>query len=71
MPKPKLKLETRMRVMEMATEIVAEAAQNTNVLWMIEFQEELLERLYRKMIGLLEEGIAKGRAVDERDEGGE
>jgi hypothetical protein len=49
------KMSTRLRVLEMATEIAAEAAQNTNVVWMLEFQEELIERLYRKMISLLDE----------------
>jgi hypothetical protein len=36
MAKSKTKLETRMRVLELAAEIAAEAAQNTNVIWMIE-----------------------------------
>jgi hypothetical protein len=51
-----LSMEERMEVMEMVTEIASEAAQNPNVVWMIEFQEELVERLYRRMVGLLEEG---------------
>jgi hypothetical protein len=53
------KIETRLRVLEMATEIAAEAAQNTNVIWMIEFQEELIERLYKKMIVLVEDDGGK------------
>jgi hypothetical protein len=53
------KIETRLRVLEMATEIAAEAAQNTNVIWMIEFQEELIERLYKKMIVLVEGDATK------------
>lgn len=52
----KLDIEDRLSVMEMAAEIASEAAQNPNVVWMIEFQEELIERLYRKMTALLEEG---------------
>ncbi len=67
------KIETRLRVLEMATEIAAEAAQNTNVIWMIEFQEELIERLFKKMILLVDEDAAldsstepgKERVVDE------
>ena len=59
------KIETRLRVLEMATEIAAEAAQNTNVVWMIEFQEELIERLYRKMISLVDEGSGKDRPAEE------
>ena len=55
MAKSKSKAATRMRVLELATEIAAQAAGNTNVVWMIEFQEELLERVYRKMMALLEE----------------
>jgi hypothetical protein len=59
------KIEARLRVLEMATEIAAEAAQNTNVVWMIEFQEELVERLFRKMIALLEDEPAEAPATGE------
>ena len=59
------KIETRLRVLEMATEIAAEAGQNPNVVWMIEFQEELIERLYRKMIALIDESPGKDRLVEE------
>ena len=45
----------RLKVLELVAEIAGEAAQNTNVVWMIEFQEELVEKLYRKMVALLEE----------------
>ena len=38
---------------------MAGAAGNTNVVWMIEFQEELIERLYRKMSDLLLEDQAE------------
>jgi hypothetical protein len=55
MSKSQLRDETRLRVLEMASEIAGKASQNTNVVWMIEFQEELVERLYRKMIALMEE----------------
>jgi hypothetical protein len=47
--------EERLRVLELAAEIASEATRNTNVVWMLEFQEELVERLYRKMSALLEE----------------
>jgi hypothetical protein len=43
----------RLKVLELVAEIAGEAAQNTNVVWMIEFQEELVEKLYRKMVALL------------------
>ncbi|MGD8275356.1 MAG: hypothetical protein PVJ30_05305 [Thiohalocapsa sp.] len=52
----KLDIEDRLSVMEMAAEIASEAARNPNVVWMIEFQEELIERLYRKMTTLIEAG---------------
>ena len=37
----------------MATKIAAGAGADTNVVWMIEFQERLIERLYRKLNRLL------------------
>ncbi len=48
-----LSREQRIKVLEMATRIAAGAGANTNVVWMIEFQEELVERLYRKLSELL------------------
>jgi hypothetical protein len=56
MSRSQLRDETRLRVLAMVTEIAGQAAHNTNVVWMIEFQEELVERLYRKMMALMEEG---------------
>jgi hypothetical protein len=53
------KIGTRLRVLEMVTEIAAEAAQNNNVIGMIEFQEELVERLFRKMVALIDEETDK------------
>jgi hypothetical protein len=52
----KLKKGERLEILEMAADIAAASAQNTNVVWMIEFQEQLVERLYRKMVALVEEG---------------
>jgi len=52
----KLSVDDRLSLMEMVSEIASEAARNTNVVWMLEFQEELVERLYRKMVALVEEG---------------
>jgi len=46
----------RLEVMELVAEIAARAATNHNVTHMIEFQELLVERLYRKMSALLMEG---------------
>jgi hypothetical protein len=70
MSRSKLRDETRLRVLEMAAEIAGEAAQNTNVVWMIEFQKELVERLYRKMIALMEESVSSENldGDDEDDE---
>ena len=50
--------QKRLEIMEMVTEIAANAATNHNVEFMIEFQEELIERLYRKMSALLLEGTS-------------
>jgi hypothetical protein len=59
-----LSRKERLRVLELVAEIAGEASQNTNVVWMIEFQEELVEKLYRKMVALLEEPGAAGAADD-------
>ncbi|MCF7982856.1 MAG: hypothetical protein K9L70_00480 [Thiohalocapsa sp.] len=61
----KLDIEDRLSIMEMAAEIASEAAQNSNIVWMIEFQEELIERLYRKMTALVEEGVFDDEAEDD------
>jgi hypothetical protein len=45
----------------MAADIASEAARSPNVVWMIEFQEELIERLYRKMTALIEEGAPENK----------
>jgi hypothetical protein len=68
MSRSKLRDETRLRVLAMATEIAGHAAHNTNVVWMIEFQEELVERLYRKMMALMEEGDGFGSEDDEDED---
>ena len=70
MSRSKLRDETRLHVLAMATEIAGQAAHNTNIVWMIEFQEELVERLYRKMMALMEEGDDSGSDdEDDEDEG--
>ena len=51
----KLKRSERLEILEMAADIAAGAAHNHNVQFMIEFQEELVERLYRRMVRLVEE----------------
>jgi hypothetical protein len=53
---------------EMASEIAAEAAQNTNVVWMIEFQEHLVERLYKKMISLVDDDAVKDPWIEPTEE---
>ncbi|WP_058557390.1 hypothetical protein [Thiohalocapsa sp. ML1] len=62
-----LEFEDRLSVLEMVTEIASKAAQNPNVEDMVGFQEELVERLYRKMTSLLEED-ALGDDDDEDDD---
>jgi hypothetical protein len=60
----RLSREERLAVLELVTEIASEAARNPNVVWVIEFQEQLVETLYRKMTALLEEPKAKRTALD-------
>jgi hypothetical protein len=43
-----------MRILELSAAIAAEASCNPNVVFMIEFQEMLIEATYRKMVALLE-----------------
>jgi hypothetical protein len=57
-----LACKERLKVLELVAEIAGEASQNTNVVFMIESQEELVERLYRKMVALLDE---PGAALDD------
>jgi hypothetical protein len=67
-----LSRKERFKVLELVAEIAGEASHNTNVIWMIEFQEELVDKLYRKMIALLEEpgaAAAGDAAAAERDAG--
>ena len=49
-----LSKKDRLKILEMASEIASEAAKNPNVVWMIEFQNELVSTLYRTMVGLIE-----------------
>jgi hypothetical protein len=58
----------RLAILELATEIASESAQNSNVVWMIEFQEELIEALYRKMTDLIESDLARAAAEEDEDE---
>jgi hypothetical protein len=71
MAKRKSQIETRMRVLELVSQVAAASAQNVNVVWMIEFQEELVERLYRKMTWLLEENLTKEEELPKDGEGGQ
>jgi len=57
----------RMRILELSAEIAAEASRNTNVVFMIEFQEMLIEATYRKMVALLEADLNE-RGDDEPDD---
>jgi hypothetical protein len=49
-----LSKKDRLKIMEMVAEIASEAAKNPNVVWMIEFQEELVCTLYHTMVALVE-----------------
>ena len=68
MSRSRLRDETRLHVLAMATEIAGQAAHNTNIVWMIEFQEELVERLYRKMMALMEEGDDSGSDDEDNED---
>jgi hypothetical protein len=68
MSKTKSDIDIRLRVLELAADIAGEAAQNTNIVWMIEFQEELVERLYRRMMTLLEESTSDEDEDDGMDD---
>lgn len=68
MSKSTLRDDTRLRVLEIAAQIAGEAAHNTNVVWMIEFQEELVERLYRKMIALMEADVSDNDPEGENED---
>ena len=50
----RLNKRDRMRILELSAEIAAEASRNPNVVFMIEFEERLIEATYRKMVALLE-----------------
>lgn len=50
-----LTLEDRLEIMEMVSQIAAEAAKNPNVTQIIELQTQLIEELYRTMVRLIEE----------------
>lgn len=56
----------RMRILELSAEIAAEASRNPNVVFMIEFQEMLIEATYRKMVALLEADL-DARGTDAPD----
>jgi hypothetical protein len=58
----RLSRDERLVVLELVTEVARAAAQNPNVVWMVEFQEQLVEALFRKMAALVEE--PKAHSVD-------
>jgi hypothetical protein len=58
----------RLTILEFASEIASEAAQNPNVVWMIEFQEHLVEALYRKMTDLIEADLEMAEEEEDYDE---
>lgn len=68
-----LSKKERLKILEMVTEIASEAAKNPNVVWMIEFQEELVVTLYHTMVTLVEhddddDDLAETDDDDEDDE---
>lgn len=63
----RLNKRDRLRLMELAAEVAGEASRNTNVVFMIEFQEMLIERVYLKMSSLLEADLRGGADDDDDD----
>jgi hypothetical protein len=63
----------RLAILELATEIASESAQNPNIVWMIEFQEQTVEALYRKMVDLIEADLEmlEGEEDDEYEDNDE
>jgi hypothetical protein len=57
----------RLAILELASEIAAESAQNPNIVWMIEFQEQLVAALYRKMTGLIEADLEMDEEEEDKD----
>ena len=64
----RLTKQDRLVILELAADIASEAAQNPNVVWMIEFQEKLVETLYRKMTAMLEFDLEQAEEEDWDDE---
>ena len=64
----RLNKHDRLAILELATEIASESAQNPNIVWMIEFQEQLVETLYRKMTDLIERDLEIAAEEEDEDE---
>lgn len=64
----RLSKKERLKILEMVSEIASDAATNPNVVWMIEFQNELVESLYRTMVKLVEQDDHDGDEGDDEDE---
>jgi hypothetical protein len=64
----RLNKHDRLAILELATEIASESAQNPNIVWMIEFQEQLVETLYRKMTDLIECDLEIAAEEDDDDD---
>lgn len=60
-----LDIEDRLAILEMCADIASQATQNPNIVSMIDFQEELIERLYRKMTALIEADVEDDDPDDE------
>lgn len=64
----RLNKHDRLAILELATEIASESAQNPNIVWMIEFQEQLVETLYRKMTDLIDRDLEIAAEEDDDDD---
>jgi len=61
----RLTKQDRLVILELAADIASEAAQNPNVVLTIEFQEKLVETLYRKMTAMLASDLEEAEEEDE------
>ena len=61
----RLTKQDRLVILKLTADIASEAAHNPNVVWTIEFQEKLVETLYRKMTAMLASDLEEAEEEDE------
>jgi len=61
----RLTKQDRLVILKLTADIASEAAHNPNVVWTIEFQEKLVETLYRKMTAMVASDLEEAEEEDE------